>query len=181
MKRTVILPLLICAALSTSGQRPDPEQSSRIFDKVGRVIVNKSRVPPMLPSVFPYIDDSHPLHALIQSIDDSSYTILLANALPCDGANWCLYGSVRGNVVPFRHSFNHISPKVERVVLIDGIKARFIKASCDAYCTEAYVEWTHGDYYYSIGLKAGERKELVGMANSAISSAKASPSLKTHK
>lgn len=147
-------------------------QPSFIFHDVEPVIRRKSHVPPMLPAVLPYADESDSIHALLQSADDFGYDILLANELPCEGQNWCLYGSVRGNVKPFQHSFNHVSPKAEPVTLSNGVRGGFIAANCEAYCSQAYVEWHQNGYYYSIGVKAGERKQLVEMANSAIATAR---------
>jgi hypothetical protein len=155
---------------STGAQKRLAQSPSLVFSEVEPVIHQKSRVLPALPSFLPYVDKSHSIYAVVRSVSDSGYDILLANAIPCEGQNWCLYGSVRGSIEPFNHTFNHATPAASPMSLHKGIQGKFIEATCDTYCTEAYAEWKEDGYYYSIGMKAGKRDQLRKMANSAIDS-----------
>jgi len=150
-------------AFGEGGKKP-----SVVFQDIEPVLLRQSQVPPILPSFLPYVDRQDPVYAISQSITKSSYEVLLVVELPCKGEHRCLYGSVRGSVAPFDHSFNGFTPKNFEVSLAKGIKGRFFEADCGAYCDEAYVDWYQNGYYYSIGLKAGEQKQMIEMANSAI-------------
>ena len=57
---------------------------------------------------------------------------------------------------------------VEPVELSGGIKGQFIDAVCYAYCTESYLRWGKGRFYYAIGMKAERKETLMKVANSAI-------------
>jgi len=183
MKRTIILIAFVYCfssgfSQSTGSEKQEPNSTgaqkrlaqspSPVFSEVEPVIRQKSRVLPALPSFLPYVDKSHSIYAIVRSVSDSSYDILLANAIPCEGANWCLYGSVRGSIEPLNHTFNHATAPTSPISLHKGIQGKFIEAICDTYCTEAYAEWKENGYCYSIGMKAGKRAQLVKMANSAI-------------
>jgi len=73
------------------------------------------------------MDQSHPIHALMQSATTSGYSILLANAVPCEGANWCLYGTARGSTQPF--SAGEKAGKAVPALLEGGIKANFFDSN----------------------------------------------------
>lgn len=142
--------------------------TSVVFSEVEPALRKESSVPPMLPRLLPFMDESHPIHAVLQSATTSGYSILLANALPCEGANWCLYGTVRGSAQPF--SSEGKAGKAVPVLLRGGIKADFFDSECATYCSQAYVEWHENGYYYSIGIKGPNRmrKILVKVADSAV-------------
>jgi len=150
----------------------DPEQAISVFREIESKIRQTSQVPLVLPLYLPYFDKANPIYAVLRSANRSSYDVLLANAIPCEGANWCLYGSVRGADAPFDHTFNDLSPKARSVRLHHGITARFIESECATYCTQAYIEWSEKGFYYSIGLKAGTLDQLIKIANSAIDAGK---------
>ncbi len=44
----------------------------------------------------------------------------------------------------------------------------FIDFDCGAHCDDASLDWSEGGYYYGISLKAGDKKTLVRIGNSAI-------------
>lgn len=141
---------------------------SAVFRRVGQIVRRESSVPPKLPQYLPFMDESHPVHAVVQSATTSGYSVLLANALPCEGANWCLYGTVRGSAQPF--SSDGKAGKAVPVLLQGGIRAKFFDSECDTYCSQAYVEWQEDGYYYSIGIKGPNpmRKTMIKVANSAV-------------
>ena len=45
---------------------------------------------------------------------------------------------------------------------------RGIDFDCGAHCDDASLDWTEEGYYYGISLKAGDKKTLIRVANSAI-------------
>ena len=151
-----------------SAQSASAAGASVVFREVEPVLRHESSVPPRLPRFLPFMDESHPIHAVIESATSSGYSILLANALPCEGANWCLYGTVKGSTQPF--SAEGKSGKAIPVLLQGGIKASFFDSECDTYCSQAYVEWRENGYYYSVGIKGPNpmRKTLSKVANSAV-------------
>ncbi len=155
---------------SENSQKTSAPMASFVFRSILPTMLSQSRVPPMLPSFLPGVDEAHPVYALSPSIDSNGYEVVLAVELPCEGEHRCLYGSVRGSRSPFNHTFNNVSRKVVPIKLHKDIKGGFIDAICDTYCTEAYAEWKENGYYYSIGMKAGREMQLVKMANSAIDS-----------
>jgi hypothetical protein len=142
--------------------------ASAVFQEVEPALRSDSSVPPKLPRFLPFADEAHPIHAVVQSATTSSYSILLANALPCDGANWCLYGTVSGSTQPISREGK--AGKAVPVILQGGIKASFFDSECDTHCSQAYVEWQENSYYYSIGIKGPNpmRKTLIKVANSAV-------------
>jgi len=139
-----------------------------VFQEVEPALRRDSGVPPMLPRFLPFTDAAHPIHAVVQSATTSGYSILLANALPCEGANWCLYGTVSGSTKPTSREGK--AGRAVPVLLQGGIKASFFDSECDTHCSQAYVEWQEKSYYYSIGIKGPSpmRNTLVKVANSAV-------------
>ena len=71
---------------------------SAVFREAEPILRRESGVPPELPRFLPFMDESHPIHAVVQSATASGYSILLANALPWEGANWCRYGTIEGSI-----------------------------------------------------------------------------------
>jgi hypothetical protein len=141
---------------------------SAVFREAESVLRRESGVPPELPRFLPFMDESHPIRAVVQSATASGYSILLANVLPCEGANWCLYGTVKGSTQPIDREGK--AGKAVPVLLQGGIKASFFDSECDTYCSQAYVDWQENGYYYSIGIKGPNpmRKTLLKVANSAV-------------
>ena len=144
----------------------DPEETTSLtFHDVYLVIRLKSAVSPEFPTFLPYTDKDNPAHAIIESVGQSDYQIMLAWVMPCAGGHNCIYGSVRGGAVPFTVAEGKSVP----VTLLRGIKGNFIESVCEINCTQAYVGWSDGAFYYSVGVKAGKKDDLVKVANSAIS------------
>lgn len=182
MIKTFFRAVLLCSCLSIIGQvsdtlsaqqRTEAENTqgssvSAVFRQVEPVLRRESSVPPKLPRFLPFMDESHPIHAVVQSAKASGYSILLANALPCEGANWCLYGTARGSTQPISREGK--AGKAVPVLLQGGIKASFFDSECDTYCSQAYIDWQENGYYYSIGVKGPNpmRKALIKVANSAV-------------
>jgi hypothetical protein len=149
-------------------QLPSAPTALAVFRQVEPTLRRESNVPLKLPRFLPFMDESHPIHAVVHSATTSGYSILLANALPCDGANWCLYGTVRGSAQPISREGK--AGKAVPVLLRGGIRASFFDSECDTYCSQAYVDWQQNGYYYSIGIKGPTpmKRILIKVANSAV-------------
>jgi hypothetical protein len=135
-----------------------------IFGEIEPVLRRQTTVPLRLPSFLPAVDKEHPIFGVLKSADRSGYDILLATELPCEGQNHCSYGSLRGSVIPLKHDGGTGVP----VRLRAGLRGRFIKTVCHAYCTESFVQWRERGFYYSVGIKAGKKSAVVKTANSCI-------------
>ena len=156
-------------ARATGAPAPSAAIASAVFYRVEPVLRQKSSVPPKLPRFLPFMNKSHPIYAVLQSATASGYSILLANALPCEGAHWCLYGIVKGSTQPINRKGK--SGKAVPVLLQGGLRASFFDSECDTYCGQAYIDWQENGYYYSIGIKGppNSMKEiLIKVANSAL-------------
>jgi hypothetical protein len=167
----VIIGLLVDTASAQQGpgtQQASASGVSAVFREVEPALRRDSGVPPQLPRFLPFTDEAHPIHSVVQSATTSGYSILLANALPCEGANWCLYGTASGSIQPISREGK--VGKAVTVLLKGGIKASFFDSKCDNDCGQAYVEWQENGYYYSIGIKGQNsmRKTLIKVANSAV-------------
>ena len=119
-------------------------------------------IPLRVPKILPQTGQAQ-LFPVVLEADSERYEIALAMALPCNGEHRCTYGTVQGSIHPIE-SWG----KSTRVDLEDGIVGHFTPMECGAYCSEAYIMWRQGAYLYSIGIKAGSKKELLEAARSAI-------------
>jgi len=137
------------------------------FNTIIPALGQKTLVPLRLPEYLPFSNDKEtPLYVLLESAEPDRYSIQFAGTDDCEGGNACHFGYIGGSKTPF--------PKDGRrrvsVALSGGIKGSFANFDCGAHCDDASIEWSEGGYYYSIDLKAGDKKTLVRMANSAIQS-----------
>lgn len=121
---------------------------------------SKTRIPLRLPT---YLPDTR-ISAVLREADGSHYEILLAIELPCEGGNWCLYGTLEGSWDPLEA----IEGKSVTVSLGKGITGHFTEAHCHAYCSQAYIRWKEGDTFDSIGIKAGNKHSLIRAAKSSL-------------
>jgi hypothetical protein len=120
----------------------------------------------MFPKALPYVTTAEPLYLFVQAVGLSGYSIVLAVVdQPCEGQNWCTYGSLEGSTKPIQNGDLPAIP----VHLANGVQASYTKFVCYASCTQAYINWKQNGYYYSIGIKAGKKRQLIEAANSVIS------------
>lgn len=145
-------------------QRESGNGASFVFAGIESALRNQSRVPPRLPAYLPGVDREHSIDAILVSATSTGYEILLAVDPSCQGGNWCLYGSVRGSVSRLKLDDNTGVP----VVLRHGIRGSFFESVCHAYCSQAYVEWEENGFYYAIGIKSGNKEQLIRAVNSAL-------------
>ena len=158
-------------------QEPPSKGPSSVFKKLEPALRKATTVPLRLPAFLPSMDDKHPIFTNLGSVDSSHYEIYLGWLPDCEGRNVCSYGSLYGGVSRF------LSPQeeaardddedraklmVQPVELSGGITGQFVDAVCYAYCTESYIRWREGRFYYAIGMKAERKETLMKVANSAI-------------
>jgi hypothetical protein len=151
----------------TIGLRVD---STPDFSMLTDAILEGSDVPLRLPAFLPYLDPTDPIAASIVYTDSSSYEVALGWGSDCfsremrSGAGNCHYGTIRGS----SHTLDENAGRRVPLILRGGIHAYFIGFTCGANCDDAAVGWNESGYHYSISLKAGSKKELIKVANSAI-------------
>ena len=149
---------------------PSVMQDSPDFTKLRSALRGQTDVPIKLPTFLPYIGAANPIAASLVSTSSSSYEISLGWGQDCfsadlrEGAGACHYGTIRGSSVVLSENSGRRIP----VILLGGTHGYFVPFTCGAHCDDAAVGWEEGGYHYSISLKAGSKKELVKVANSAI-------------
>jgi len=149
---------------SKPGAFADDHAGTRIFNRLTDTLMKKTRVPLRLPTFVPDGDDEAPIFASLESASAESYQVELAWKENCGGGDACHYGTVRGSAGPLIEEGRHRSA----VILARGIKGYFVGFKCGAHCDDSSVGWTERGYHYAISVKAGKVKELIQMANSAI-------------
>jgi hypothetical protein len=143
---------------------------NHIFNEMLSVLFQKSSIPIRLPEYVPYSDDKETtLYAILEVTEPERYSIQSASLKDCEGGNACHVGYIGGSKTPFPPEDKPGVP----VRLTGGIKGTFIDFDCGAHCDDASLNWTEGGYYYGISLKAGDKKTLIRMANSAIAAGRA--------
>lgn len=189
MKPRILIPLVL--ALVNLGARPwtmkSPQESgltnemqgapknapayegkpNKIFGGLVPELLRETRVPLRLPEYVPNSDDKEtPLYSILEVAEPERYSIQLAWIKDCTGGNACHVGYIGGSKAPFPHEDK---PEV-LVTLKGGLKGLLVGFDCGAHCDDASINWAEGGYYYGISLKAGDKKTLIRMANSAIAS-----------
>src|SRR5215467_1541980 len=145
---------------------PDDESKpDRIFKEIIPLLLQKTGVPLRLPAYVPDSNDKeNPLYAMVLVADQDHYSIQLAWRPDCEGGNACHVGYIGGSKTAPPHPDKDAAP----VTLLGGIKGSFVEFDCGAHCDDASLDWSEGGFYYGISLRAGDKKTLVRMANSAI-------------
>lgn len=134
-----------------------------VFAPILSDLENKTGLPVLLPSWLPEEKETSPVFAIPTEVSASGYQVLLAFSADCNGGNACRWGELSGQMGPLT------APEGgESITLAQGIKGYFVPATCGANCSDAVVMWEHSGGNYSVGLKAGDKEELIEMANSAI-------------
>lgn len=138
-------------------------QDSSPFPEIDTSAVSKISIPLRFPRFLPETGGAK-IFAVVREAESGQYDILLATTLPCGGGNACTYGSAEGS----KHSLDPVLGKTIQVALGKGIIGHFTASSCYAFCSQAYVRWEENGIFYSIGVKAGKRDDMVKAARSAI-------------
>ena len=148
------------------------DKQQQIMDKLGSVaakVRKLSVVPVRLPSSFLNMNDELKelaLYPVIVHAERSRYEIDIAYTTDCGGAYACTYARFGGSDAPYQ------SPKGDinlRVILAAGLTGDFVADKCRLNCGEGVLKWTQGGFYYELAMKAFSQREMVEIANSAIS------------
>jgi hypothetical protein len=176
----LLLTSLVIALLPPSPVAANSQsQPNAIFAELIPTVRQKTRVPLRLPAFVPFSDADNKeekrgageetLYAILDHANTDSYSIQLAFGKDCEGGNACHVGELGGSTV--FHDDYPDQPKIP-VKLRGGIRGFFVVATCGAHCDDSVIYWSEKKYHYLVALKAGSKKELLQMANSAIEVAK---------
>jgi hypothetical protein len=168
-------PLLISQSLNLS-------QPHQIFRPALSQLQAKTRVSLLLPAYVPKED--YPLYVTVNIAEPERYELTIGATEDCSGGNYCRYGTVSGQKVtsstpsveeeyaflndPQYQPTERSPERMGRVTLANGIKGYFIPYVCGANCDDSKVIWEQNGDRYLVGLKRGDKKTVVEMANSAI-------------
>jgi hypothetical protein len=116
------------------------------------------------------LDSKDELYAVVKSVDETGYVVVLGATADCEGEHVCSYGTMIGTSRPLDQIDEYDVTRRPRtlVKLRRGLTGHFYASVCGAYCSDSFITWTEGTYHYIIGLKAGRRSDLIGSVNSAI-------------
>ena len=161
--------LVVAVSLTTLPAHAQPQsspseahagESAYSPDTLAKTLRDKTQISPRLPTLPP--DEN--VFFVIREVTSKNYDILLATVLPCEGGNACLYGSLQAS----RSGLEKTEGKAIAVTLRGGTIGQFIPARCQVFCSQAYIRWKEGGVFYSIGMKAGRRQDLIRAANSCM-------------
>ena len=161
--------ILVAVIYNLLGQNPVVQKKGDAteviaYAHVREKLAKETPVPLHLPTFIPFSGDSNNrVFAILDSTDLRSYEIQLAWSGDCAGGNWCHLGSIRGSLDPIPIEGRRIP-----VSLRGQVRGYFIKSRCYAFCSEAMLLWSQDGAHYAVGIKAGDEKILVRMANSAV-------------
>jgi len=159
--------------LSLIALSPSFAQVSRlnqVFAQIAPVVHDKTSVPLRFPTQIRGLDEEKELFAITLSADASGYLVVLGATPECEGEHYCSYGALIGTKAPVK-SIDFYAVKDRKGILVPlrhGIKGYFYEGPCGAYCSDSLIVWTEGSYHYIIGLRAGDKSELIKAANSAL-------------
>jgi hypothetical protein len=143
---------------------------SKAFTNAVTVVRSKTSVPLRLPSCVWGLGSEDELYAVVKSVDESGYVVVLGATPDCEGQHVCSYGTMIGTTRPLDQIDDYDVTRRPRtlVKLRRGLTGYFYASVCGAYCSDSFVTWSEGTYHYIIGLKAETRSNLLASVNSAI-------------
>lgn len=163
-------------------QTVNQSQPHQIFRSLLSQLTTKTRVPLLLPAYVPQED--YPLYVTVNTAQPGQYELTIGATEDCSGGNYCRYGTISGQRItsstpsvaeeyaflndPQYQPTQRSPEKMGRVTLANGIKGYFIPYVCGANCDDSKVIWEQNGYRYLVGLKSGDKKTVIEMANSAI-------------
>ena len=164
-------------AISAFGQTPSDSHLPAIKDEgfgpVASGLKGKTHVPLVIPSSLPNDFGVDRFFCTIISLVPNEYEVIIGWDADCGGGNACRVGSFYGKRLAGSHitgsgNYPFERRRARRVRLRGGITGYFVDGTCGANCSDSKLFWKQGSYEYMVGLKLGEMKEVVELANSAI-------------
>ena len=157
---------------SPGGSAPKNHHSaiSKAYAKALPVLHKKTSVPLRLPTQGLGLEGEQDLFAIVESADDTTYIVDLAATPDCYREHACSYGTFVGTSRPLHEiqGYGFEDREGISVGLRHGLKGRYYKGLCGAYCSDSRIVWTEGRFHYIIGLKAATKRDIVRSANSSI-------------
>jgi hypothetical protein len=143
---------------------------SKVFTSAVIVLRSKTSVPLRLPTCVWGLDSGNDLYAIVKSVTENGYVVVLGATPDCEGQHVCSYGTIIGTSRPLDQVDEYDVTRRPRtlVKLRRGLTGYFYASICGAYCSDSFIAWTEGSYHYIIGLKAEKKSNLLGSVNSAI-------------
>jgi hypothetical protein len=147
-----------------------------------------TQVPLLLPARLPKGKNEPPLYATVTVRNTTQYEIILGWAEDCHGGNACRWGTLSGERLtpntpsltkqfadyrdPTYEPWDKLPEDVKQqfgpVSLSRGREGFFVPGICGANCGDSMLFWEQNGFRYMVGVKAGERKALIELANSVI-------------
>jgi hypothetical protein len=163
--------VLSCSAQNSPGSADITSPQSQIikvYSKAVPLLHQKTSVPLRLPAQVSGLDDD--VYAIVKSVDNTGYVVILGATPDCEGQHVCSYGTLIGTSRPLNKidEYGISDRRGTPVRLQHGVKGRFYETVCGAYCSDSLIVWTEGNYHYVIGLKAERKSGMIVAANSAI-------------
>src|SRR5579859_7774588 len=159
----------VALVLAQDNHPPNPHLANRYpassrYEKVLPQLERTFRGPIRLPKVLLEVKGGNGLYPQLLSVSARAYEVIFAaDSEPCQGQHVCSWGSATASDHP-----REFDTPSQRVQLASGLEGNFHDSTCGAYCDEAALEWHEGEFYYTIGIKAGTEKDLIRAVNSAI-------------
>ncbi|TAE55502.1 MAG: hypothetical protein EAZ87_20125 [Nostocales cyanobacterium] len=134
----------------------------QVFTSILPKLKKNSQIRILLPAHIPGLEGENPIYAIIETANKNKYDIILGFSPDCNGGSACRFGMISAEVV------NSKTPKLtgKKIDLAKGTTAYFSDFTCGAGCSDATLIWREKGVQYTLGLKAGNQKELVEMAKS---------------
>lgn len=167
--------------IAQAANQPIPQQ---VLSSTISKLKAKTRIPLKLPTFIP--QENYPLYITVNTVTPDQYELTIGTDKDCSGGNYCRYGTISGQRVtastpsvedeyaflndPSYQPSVRSKEKMGKVALDNGVEGYFIPYVCGANCDDSKVIWEQGGYRYLVGIKSGDKKTVVGIANSAISS-----------
>ena len=143
----------------------------KVFTKAVTVLRSKTAIPLRLPTCVSGLGSAEDeLYAIVESVDEGGYVVVLGATPDCKGQHACSYGTMIGTSRPLDHIDEYDVKRRPRtlVKLHHGLTGYFYASVCGAYCSDSFITWTEAAHHYIIGLKAERRSNLLASVNSAI-------------
>lgn len=137
-----------------------------VFSSI-KPLLSKVTIPLRLPSKFP--NGKLAIYADVDASSTGTYSYLvnIGYAKHCYGAGACRLAAVTGGpVIDTPTIFDY--PHGKHIMLHGGRPALYFPYTCGANCGDSVVVWQDDGVVYTVSLKAGSKKDVTALANSAL-------------
>ena len=179
-RAVIVVAVLLCLLIIFCNAQPLPQDAGKrprlivVLSEAASAVRPKTTVPLRLPTDVAGLNNAgkNDLYAIVQSADETGYSIILGAIPDCAGAHVCSYGTLIGTTRPLSKidQYQIVGRKgMSPAKLANGINAQtYYDYECRPYCADSLVVWSEGKFNYVIGLKGAKKSDLIRAANSAI-------------